>query len=79
LHEADIRFSRTHDLVELLTQLEPVEPLWTITLQAMRQLTQYAVHARYPGFVADAEAARTSFNICCEVRSLARLSLGLQQ
>ena len=49
LQEAHIRFAKTHDLVELLDLLQPVEPLWRIMEPELKELTKSAVRVRYPG------------------------------
>jgi HEPN domain-containing protein len=44
-----IRFGKTHDLGQLLEQVEPVAPGTAATLAEAEGLTTHAVGARYPG------------------------------
>ena len=78
LNEARIRFSKTHDLEELLDLLKPVEPLWLPVKPSLKRLTRYAVSVRYPGSFADRDNASEAFEICTSFRALARSSLGLK-
>jgi len=45
----DTAFTRTHDLVELVTLCERIDPEFSRFLNAARILTPYAVRFRYPG------------------------------
>src|SRR5689334_14451013 len=49
LQEASIAFSKTHDLLAILTLLLPVEPSWSSLTPQLISLTQYAIRYRYPG------------------------------
>ena len=44
-----IRFDKTHDLGQLLQQVEPVAPGTAAALADAEELTAHAVGARYPG------------------------------
>lgn len=77
LQEAEIAFARTHDLVTLLSLLEPVEPTWVALRPMLRLLNQFAIDVRYPGTSATREMAREALRHCRTVRSLVRQSLSL--
>jgi HEPN domain-containing protein len=77
LHSAGMAFPRTHNLIELLELLLPIEPLWEGLRRDLRHLSEYSVVVRYPGETADKEAATRSVKVCAEVRRLARASLQL--
>ena len=49
LVEANIRFSKTHDLERLLDLILPREPLWEPFRQILIDLSNFAVVFRYPG------------------------------
>src|SRR5947207_15739429 len=48
LVEANIRFSKTHDLERLLDLILPREPLWEAYRPVLLDLNNYAVAYRYP-------------------------------
>ena len=77
LQEAEIPFSKTHDLVVLLDLAIPMEPLWDDFRYSLRVLNSFAVEFRYPGQSADKDAARQAINICKSVRKIIRQGLGL--
>lgn len=77
LHESEIQFSKTHDLVALLEQVLPVEPLWESFRQLLGYLTDFAVTYRYPGESADRPAAREARRRCRAFRHAARETPGL--
>ncbi len=77
LCEAGLMFRKTHDLVELLSLLLPVEPLWKPFLSAVQLLTDYAVDFRYPGDNATLSDTRQCLKNCKAIRREVRLSLGL--
>jgi hypothetical protein len=79
LNEAHLDLPKTHDLEQLLDLLAAVEPLWLPLRTRLKQLTKYAVRVRYLGFSADRTSASKAFDICTELRDLARSSLGLNQ
>jgi len=76
LHEADIAFKKTHNLVHLLDLILPVEPLWESMRTSLVVLGNYAVGFRYPGESADRKAARDALKICTQIREQVRASLG---
>jgi HEPN domain-containing protein len=78
LHEAGLAFPKTHDLLELLKRLLPVEPAWTAMTPAVTQLVSYAVVFRYPGVRASKADARKALAACRSVRRTVRQSLGLK-
>jgi HEPN domain-containing protein len=78
LHEAEIPFPKTHDLVVLLELLGAVEPLWATYASAAKSLTGYAVNFRYPGEDATLSEAKTALKHCRSLRTEARRSLGLK-
>jgi HEPN domain-containing protein/predicted nucleotidyltransferase len=78
LNEAGVTIIKTHDFEVLLTQLEPIEPLWTVFRKRLDRLTDYAVAVRYPGSFAGSADAKEAYSTCLEIRSLARSSLGLR-
>lgn len=78
LQEADLPFSRTHNLSALLDLLLPVEPSWEPFRPHLRALTTFAVGVRYPGESADKTMAREALTLCRNVRRHIRLSLGLE-
>ena len=63
LQEAAIPFPRTHNLVELLNLLLPLEPSWSLLSADMQTLSLYAVSTRYPGNSADRPAAKDAVRI----------------
>ena len=78
LQEADIAFSRTHNLPALLDMLLPVEPLWATLRPDLQALSAFAVDFRYPGESADKEEAREALKFCRIVRKQIRISLGIE-
>ena len=77
LVEANLAFSKTHNLVDLLEIAKPVEPVWIVFRQDLAFLTDFAVRYRYPGSSAsrkDATDARSHLN---PFRKAARASLRL--
>ena len=77
LQEADISFTKTHDLSVLLDLLAPIEPEWQTLSPALRLLNAFAVEVRYPGQAADKEMALDAVSICKDIREIVRKSLGL--
>jgi HEPN domain-containing protein len=78
MSDAGISIPKIHDLEILLGLLVPIEPLWAGLGGALRQLSHFAVTTRYPGARADRAAATDAYKTCCEMRELARRSLGLK-
>ena len=77
LCEAEITFSKTHDLVALLEQAPEVEPNWEIFRKDLAYLSDFAVEFRYPGESADKESAVETKRLCTYFRKIARSSLRL--
>jgi HEPN domain-containing protein len=77
LQEANIPFSRTHDLEVLLDLLLPLDSGWDTLRPDARVLTSLAVDVRYPGYTADKAKAREALRACRSVRRVVRQSLGL--
>ena len=76
LCEANIAFSKVHDLVALLEQVLPIEPKWEIFRKDLAYLSDFAVAFRYPGESADKAIASEAKNLCSFFRKIARNSLG---
>ena len=74
LQEANIPFSKTHDLEELLNLILPTLPAWHLW-QPDFKITTYAVESRYPGDSATAENTQHAMHICDEVRQAVRSQL----
>lgn len=79
LHEAEIPFPKTHDLVLLLKLLEAAEPLWVVYVSIAGRLTGYAVNFRYPGEDATLAEAKLALRHCKSLRAEVRHSLGLKK
>lgn len=78
LQEANIEFSKTHDLIRLLDLVEPVESLWQVYRSTFRFITAYAVDYRYPGESSTKDDAQEAIKLCRNFRTAARHSLGLR-
>ena len=79
LQEADIPFTRTHDLGILLDLITPTVPTWHAWRSDLSALSKYAVHTRYPGDSASPKDVEYAVRICAEIRQAIRLELGLSQ
>ena len=77
LQEANIPFSRTHDLKELLELIVPSVPIWQVWEPGFSSLSKHAVATRYPGASATADDAESAVGICNEVRRAVREQLKL--
>ncbi len=75
LCEAGISFGKIHDLVALLDKVISIEPLWESFRETLAYISGYAVSFRYPGEMADHEAAIDSSQRCRVFRDSARSSL----
>jgi len=75
LCEADISFSKIHDLVALLEQALLVEPTWETFREDLAYLSDFAVTFRYPGESADAESALDAQRRCHKFRNAASKAL----
>lgn len=78
LCEADISFSRIHDLVALLEQVLEIEPTWESFREDLAFLSDFAVTFRYPGESSDRESALDARRRCRCFRSTVRHALGLK-
>ena len=77
LEEARRAFSRTHNLISLLTLVLAVEPTWTVLQPHLTALNIYAVAFRYPGSSATRSNAANALKDCRAVRRSVRQSFGL--
>ncbi len=77
LNEAGLSFSKTHDLLQLLTQTTAVEPGWAVLQPAAIFLADFAVKFRYPGQRATKIQAQQALKDCREMRRVIRTSFGL--
>jgi HEPN domain-containing protein len=77
LEEAGISFSKTHDLIKLLSLAVGAEPTWVALQPVMVVLNPYAIAYRYPGFSATKSDAKETLQSCRLVRRAIRVSLGL--
>lgn len=78
LCEADISFTKIHDLVALLEQVLKAEPTWETFSEDLAYLSDFAVTFRYPGESADAESALDAQRRCHIFRNAARQVFGLE-
>ena len=77
LVEAEIAFSKTHNLLALLALVLPVEPTWRALQTHLSALNVYAVDYRYPGGLATKADAFDALKSCREVRRIIRQVFGL--
>ena len=77
LQEANIPFSKTHDLKDLLRLITPTLPVWEAWHEDFSPFTTHAVDLRYPGEFATAEDAEHAVRICTEVRQAVRVELNV--
>ncbi len=78
LQEANIPFSKTHDLPELLELIVPTVSIWQTWEPDFKIISTYAVDSRYPGDTATAENTQHAMGICDEVRQAIRTQLELK-
>lgn len=78
LQEANIPFSKTHDLVKLLKTVLAVEPSWNVLETALIPLADFAVEYRYPGISATRAEAKIAVAHCGTVRRVVRRVFGLR-
>jgi HEPN domain-containing protein len=72
LCEAEISFSKIHDLVALLEKVLTIEPNWEIFRKDLAYLSDFAVAFRYPGESADKKSALEAKKLCTFFRKVAR-------
>lgn len=77
LQEAGVPFKKTHDLVNLLNLVLPIEPSWSLLQPDLIVLTNFAVDYRYPGNAATRQEAQDAVKRCKAVRRVIRQSFGL--
>lgn len=77
LQEANIPFSKTHNLQEWLDLIVPTVSIWQTWQPDFKIISTYAVDARYPGDFATAENTQHAMQICNEVRQAIRTQLEL--
>ncbi|MDQ3181237.1 MAG: HEPN domain-containing protein [Acidobacteriota bacterium] len=77
MQEAGIHFAKTHNLLNLLNDLLPIEPSWVNLHKSLAFLTVYAVKYRYPGDSADKVEAKESVKNCRLIRKTVRQSFAL--
>ena len=79
LQEANIRFSKTHDLKGLLDLIVTIIPSWHAWQSDFQIIAPYSVEFRYPGKSATAKNAQHAVHICTEVRQAIQSELKLPQ
>lgn len=79
LQEAEIPFPKTHNLVELVTLLLPVEPRWEALCPIAQTLTNSALEFRYAGDSATDEEAARALELCRAIRHAIRISPDLER
>jgi HEPN domain-containing protein len=72
LLEADIAFSKVHDLAALLDKVLAVEPGWESFREDLAYVSDLAVMLNYPGESADVESATRAQHCCRRFREAAR-------
>ena len=77
LQEADIPFTRTHNLGTLLDLITPTLPTWHAWRSDLSELSKYAVDLRYPGDSATSSDVQQAVYLCTEVRQAVRSELKL--
>ena len=77
LQEADIPFSKTHNLKDLLSLIVSTIPSWRAWHEDFSSFTTHAVDLRYPGEFATAEDAEHAVRICTDVRQAVRAQLNV--
>jgi len=78
LAEANIAFTKTHDLVDLLEKALAVRPEWEGFREDLAYLSDFAVTVRYPGESADRASALDARRRCRPFRRAARQALGME-
>lgn len=78
LAERGIEIQKVHNLLVLLDDALPFEPLWEIFREDLAYLSDFAVSYRYPGESATRKDALEALRRCRRFREDARSALGLQ-
>lgn len=79
LFEANVPFSKVHDLTALLDKAVAVEQGWESFREDLAYITDLAVTLNYPGESVDAESANRAQQCCRKFREAARQALGLNK
>jgi HEPN domain-containing protein/predicted nucleotidyltransferase len=77
LQEANIPFTKTHDLEKLLSLIVLTIPAWGDWQADFSTVSEHAVDFRYPGKAATDTDAQHSMRTCTQVRQAVREQLGL--
>ena len=77
LQEANIPFTKTHDLEGLLNLIIPTLPDWKVWQADFSTISEHAVAFRYPGKAATDADAQHAVETCVRVRQTVREKLGL--
>ena len=77
LEETDIAFAKTHNLEQLLQQVQAIEPTWSTLRPELDFLNDFSVLYRYPGSSPSKATAKRAVDACRKVRRAARESFGL--
>ena len=77
LQEANIPFTRTHDLERLLSLIIPTLPDWEAWQADFSTISEHTVDFRYPGKAATAADVQDAIRTCVRVRRAVREQLGL--
>lgn len=78
LVESEKSFTKTHNLIALLTLALVFEPSWSVLQPQLQALNVYAIEYRYPGNSASRTDAANAIKYCQEVRRIIRRSFGLR-
>ncbi len=77
LEEAGHQVDKTHNLIDLLKQILPIEPGWASLQSDLRVLNGFSVDYRYPGKSATKSQAQDALKRCRNVRKIIRQSFAL--
>lgn len=77
LQEKGEKVPHTHELLDLLSLCQVIDPSLEIISSDLKELTRYALNIRYPGESADKDEAKIAFIAVKAIRSLLRQKLGL--
>jgi len=77
LQNAGVAFPKTHDLLNLLNLILPIEPGFARLLNELTVLMTFAVDSRYPNFSATKIEAKEAVKHCRLVRTIVRQSFNL--
>ena len=77
LCEAGLPIQKTHNLVDLVDDVQAVEPSWIVMKPILKPLNRYAVLYRYPGFSATKTETANVIKKCRKLRITFRTAFGL--